>query len=195
MLFFMVTGEDAPARRVQQLKIDETLFTRIGQGDMDALETLYTLTERSVYAFTLSLLKNPEDTQDVVQETYLKVRAAAHLYEPRGKPLAWLFTIARNLSRNLLRQRARTADPEETDLENDERFSYISDRTDRIILEAALRILGEDERQILLLHAVSGVRHHEIAQSLGVPLSTALSRYHRALKKLKRYFLEQGVAF
>lgn len=195
MLFFMVTGEGAPARRVQQLKIDETLFTRIGQGDMDALETLYTLTERSVYAFTLSLLKNPEDTQDVVQETYLKVRAAAHLYEPRGKPLAWLFTIARNLSRNLLRQRARTADPEETDLENDERFSYISDRTDRIILEAALRILGEDERQILLLHAVSGVRHHEIAQSLGVPLSTALSRYHRALKKLKRYFLEQGVAF
>lgn len=195
MLFFMVTGEDAPARRVQQLKIDETLFTRIGQGDMDALETFYTLTERSVYAFTLSLLKNPEDTQDVVQETYLKVRAAAHLYEPRGKPLAWLFTIARNLSRNLLRQRARTADPEETDLENDERFSYISDRTDRIILEAALRILGEDERQILLLHAVSGVRHHEIAQSLGVPLSTALSRYHRALKKLKRYFLEQGVAF
>ena len=46
---------------------------------------------------------------------------------------------------------------------------------------------------MVLLHAVSGLRHREIARDLGLPLSTVLSRYSRALKKLKRCLSEEGV--
>ena len=45
--------------------------------------------------------------------------------------------------------------------------------------------LGEEERQIVLLHAVTGLKHREIAALLELPLSTVLSKYHRALKKLR----------
>lgn len=193
LLFFFVVGEAPPTARTRQPKIDEDLFPRIGEGDAAALETLYLQTERAVYAYTLSLVKRPEDTVDIVQETYLKIRAAAHLYRPMGKPMAWIFIIARNLSMNLLRQNNVRGHADWADYDNHLDFSYIADSTDRIVLESALTILADDERQIIVLYALSGMKHHEIAKTLGVPLSTALSRYHRALKKLRNHLTEQGV--
>ena len=180
------------ARREQFAgKVDEGLPPRVGGGDMAALEELYRQTERAVYALALSILRSPEDAQDVTQEVYLKVRTAAHLYVPQGKPLAWLFTITRNLCRDLQRGRGREGEAPEG-MEDDIRLSYVSDPTDRLVLEAALKALNEEERRVVLLHAVSGLKHREIAQDLGEPLSTVLSRYHRALKKLKRYLTEGG---
>ena len=55
-----------------------------------------------------------------------------------------------------------------------------------MILETALKTLGEEERQIVMLHAVSGLKHREIAALLGLSLPTTLSRYHRALAKLQK---------
>lgn len=193
MLFFLVTGEAAPAQKPQQVKVDETLFERIGAGDMAAFEILYIQTERTVHAYVLSVVKNADDTVDIVQDTYLKIRAAAHLYKPMGKPMAWIFTIARNLAMSHLRQKSVKGASNWESHENDPAFSYISDSLDRLVLEAALKILKDDEREVVLLHAISGMKHHEIASSLNVPLSTALSRYHRALKKLKKHLQEQGV--
>ena len=187
MLFFMVTGEAPPPVLPAPVPVDESLIARIGQNDMEAFDQLYRLTERPVHALVLSILRDPNDACDVVQETYLKVRAAAHLYRPQGKPLAWIFTIAKNLAHSHLRRQSRTDISDVPALEDDLRFSYVSDPTDRMVLTSALKILGEEEREILLLHAVSGFLHREIASALGLPLSTVLSRYHRALKKLKTF--------
>ncbi|MBS6645147.1 MAG: RNA polymerase sigma factor [Clostridiaceae bacterium] len=191
MIFFMVVGEEPPSGYGNGKKIDESLFKKIGQGDRNALEELYVLTERAVYAYVFSILKNPEDTQDIVQDTYLKIRSAAHLYQPQGKPMAWMFTIARNLTHNHLKKSGRSVYLEDGELENRKDFSYINDPTDRLILEAAFKLLSEEERQILLLHALSGMKHHEIAKGMGVPLSTVLSRYQRSLKKLRKYISGQ----
>lgn len=190
MLFFMVTG-NTPSQKVQQNPIDETLFSRIGTGDMNALETLYTATERTMYAYILSILKDPHDTLDLVQETYLKIRAAAHLYQPMGKPLAWMFTIARNLSMDFLRLHQREQSQDYATLEDRLEFSYITDPTDRFLLQEALEQLAEDERQIVLLYAVSGLKHREIAANLNIPLSTELSRYQRAIQKLRTILKEE----
>ncbi|WP_294474101.1 RNA polymerase sigma factor [uncultured Intestinimonas sp.] len=190
---FLYAAMEGLARRDRpEGKLDEGLLPRVGQGDTSALEALYVQTERAVYALALSILRDPEEAQDVTQEVYLKVRAAAHLYVPQGKPLAWLFTITKNLCRDVQRTRGRT-DQAPEGLEDDARFSYVSDPTDRLVLEAALKALGDEERQVVLLHAVSGLKHREIAQDLGLPLSTVLSRYNRALKKLKRYLTEEGI--
>ncbi len=191
-MFLVMTMESLARRERPEQRLDEGLLGRVGRGDLTALESLYLQTEKAVYALALSILRNPDDAQDVTQEVYLKVRAAAHLYVPQGKPLAWLFTITRNLCRDLQRVQARTGQAPDG-LEDDVRFSYVSDPTDRLVLEAALKTLGEDERQVVLLHAVSGLRHREIARDLGLPLSTVLSRYIRALKKLKRCLSEEGV--
>lgn len=56
---------------------------------------------------------------------------------------------------------------------------------DRAVLEAALNILSDQERQIVVLHAAAGLKHREIAKLLELPLPTVLSKYRRALSKLK----------
>ena len=191
-MFLLMSMEELARAQRPEGRLEERLLPLVGQGDPEAFEVLYRSTEKAVYALALSILRNPHDAEDIVQETYLKVRAAAHLYVPQGKPLAWLFTITKNLCRDLLRSQSRTeAAPDGA--EDDLRFSYVSDPTDRLVLEAALKALGEEERQVVLLHAASGLKHREIARDLGLPLSTVLSRYSRALKKLQRYLTEEGV--
>ena len=186
MIFFMVTGGE-PEVSIQRLNIDEDLIVRIDRDDRSALEEFYTLTERTLYSYVLAIVKNPYDTQDIVQDTYLKVRASAHLYQKQGKPLAWLFTIARNLAMDLFRRNSRFLSEEAFEMDDTLEYSYVTEMTDRLVLETAMNILTERERQILLLHLVAGIRHREIAANLGLPLSTVLSCYQRTLKKLKRY--------
>lgn len=192
-MILYLTMESLARRERPEGNLDEGLLPKVGEGDMAAFEALYRQTEKAVYALALSILRDPDEAQDVHQEVYLKVRAAAHLYVPQGKPLAWLFTITKNLCRDAQRARGRTGQAPEG-MENDARFSYVSDPTDRLVLEHALKSLGEEERKVVLLHAVSGLKHREIAQDLGLPLSTVLSRYSRALKKLKKCLTEEGVA-
>lgn len=192
MLFAIAIEGGALVERSRQAPVDEALFPRIGQGDQAAFEALYRQTERAVYTFALSLLKNPHDALDVTQETYLKVRASAHLYQPQGKPLAWLFTIARNLSNSLLRQSGRSVSAEEYFSADGPGCAYLEDPSDRLALTAALDGLEELDRQVVLLHVVSGLKHREIAQDLGLPLGTVLTRYHRALKKLRHILSEGG---
>lgn len=170
--------------------IDEKLFKRIGANDMEALDELYHLTERTLYAYILSIVKNHDETLDLMQETYLKIMSAAHLYKPMGKPLAWMFTIAKNLYLSKLRKSKREINMDSMEIEADSRFAYITDNEDKIVLEAALDILSEDERKIVLLYAVSGLKHKEIAESIGLKLSTTLSKYHRALKKIRDHLSE-----
>lgn len=66
-------------------------------------------------------------------------------------------------------------------------FDQVSDWEDRLVLEAAFGVLSDTERQIVMLHAVSGIKHREIALILELPLSTVLSKYARALSKLKKH--------
>lgn len=54
-----------------------------------------------------------------------------------------------------------------------------------MILEYAFSILGEQERTIVILHMINGLKHREIAELTGLPLSTVLSKYNRSLKKMK----------
>lgn len=173
---------------------NEELLRRVGLGDKDAFQQLYQETDRTIYSFILSILKNPQDAEEVMQETYLKVWTSASTYQSQGKPLAWMFTIARNLCYMKFRDQKRMADIGLDDLDGEamgEVCLPLENMTDAMVLRAALDILKEDERQIVLLHASAGLKHREIAASLGMPLATALSKYNRAVKKLKQYLGEE----
>ena len=198
LLFTFVFDEKQdrkPNNRQKSNDIDERLFEAIGNKDMDALEKLYYQTERTLYAYILSNVKNHDETLDLMQETYIKIMASAHLYKPMGKPLAWIFTIARNLYLSKLRKEKREVKMDSDIIEDSLKYSYVKDYEDKIVLETALNILNEEEREIIILYAVSGLKHKEIAESLGIKLFTTLSKYHRALKKIRKYFKEGGVGF
>ncbi|NLN42355.1 MAG: RNA polymerase sigma factor [Clostridiales bacterium] len=187
LIYTFVYEEDSGNSHNNKIEINENLFKRIARDDMTALDELYAVTERIMYAFTLSLTKDHQRALDLMQDTYVKVLSAAHLYKPMGKPLAWMFTIARNLHYSNIRKEKRNISLEPGEISDNKRFSYVTDINDRIVLEGVLSLLFEEEREIVMLYAVSGMKHKEIAESLGLKLSTTLSKYHRVLKKLRKY--------
>lgn len=192
MLFtFVLSVNELPKTEYKPIDIDERLFVRIGKGDNTALDELYHLTERTLYAFTVSLTRDHDMTLEIMQETYLKILSAAHLYKPMGKPLAWMFTITKNLYYSEVKKRGRYDVQDPMELSNDRRFSYVTDAEDRMVLEGVLMKLTDEEREIIMLYAVSGMKHREIAENLDMKLSTLLSKYHRGLKKLKDYLEEK----
>lgn len=163
----------------------EALLSGIAAGSREDLAELYRRTRAAVYGLALSYLKNGAEAEDVAQDTFVKVWAAAPSYRPQGKPMAWLLTIARNLALGRLRTAARSQDLSDAQWSA---FSIESDTLtadDRTVLDAALGRLSDEERHIVVLHAVCGLKHREIAQFLGLALPTVLSKYHRSLKKLK----------
>lgn len=185
--FLLAMEESTSAKR----PIDEAWISQIAAGDMDALRRLYDAVGDKVYGFSLSLVRNPQDAEDVLQETFVRIHAHAKEYRPQGKPLAWIFTIARHLAMDKRRQQSRTqplVDPADAvDLSAIERTEH------RILLDSLLNHLSEEDRQILILHAVVGMKHREIASVMDRPLNTVLSRYRRALNRLRSIIKEESL--
>lgn len=171
----------------------DTLLGRIAIGDTAALEALYRRTQTAVYGFALSVLKNAHDAEDVLHDCYVAAWNSAAQYRSQSKPMAWLITIAKNLCLQQLRAQRKTANmPEDMHafLPADSAGMSVEDRT---VLSACMRQLSDGERQIVTLHAVAGFKHREIAAILQMPLATVLSKYNRAIKKLKQHLQAGGI--
>ena len=184
-MFALIMTLEGQAKKAIPAAEYEAMLSGIAREDSAAFERFYRSTDRILYTYILSLTRNHHDAQDVMMDTYLKVRANAHRYVPQGKPLAWVFTIARNLVRSRQREAARETlygDVTEVELA----FPATDTQDDALALREAMTVLSEEERQIVLLHAVSGMKHRELSELLELPLSTVLSKYARALAKLKK---------
>ena len=187
MLSFSLTTEETMSRNERI----EALLARMGEGDTDAVGALYDLIRTDVYAYALSKLCNRYDADDVTQDVFVRIFRYAKRYEPRGKPMAWIITIERNLICRRCEREARQVNWEAVSREE-----YVGDAVELVVnnefLKLLLRALSEEEREIVLLHVVSGLKHREIAGLLGKPLSTVLSKYNRAIRKLKAVGKENG---
>ena len=159
----------------------------IANREPDALEGLYHHTSAAIYSFALSILKNAHDAEDVLQDCFLNIYAGASAYRSAGKPMAWILTITKNLCYQKLRERQRLADLPQEDWEPWLRANEGLSHEDRVMIRQCMDRLSDEERQIVVLHAVAGFRHREIGALLALPLSTVLSKYHRAIKKLKEH--------
>lgn len=186
MLSMLMTTEYAPAEERREL---QRLLIRVAGGDRDALAELYQRTRAAVYGLALSYLKNAQDAQDLTQDVYVQVWDCAEQYRSTGSPMGWLLTVCRNLCLMRLRREERHAALSEEEWNAIPVQECGLDADERALLQGALARLADEERRIVLLHAVTGMKHREIAALLELPLPTVLSKYHRALKKM-RIFLE-----
>lgn len=186
MLSIRMTMEPAPAEERQEL---QQQLLRIAGGEREALAELYQHTRLAVYGLALSYLKNVQDAQDLTQDVYVQVWNCAEQYCPSGSPIGWLLTVCRNLCLMHLRREKKNAALSEEEWNAIPVQECGLDADERALLQHALAAIGEEERRIVMLHAVTGMKHREIAALLEMPLATVLSKYHRALKKM-RIFLE-----
>ncbi|MBR3840186.1 MAG: RNA polymerase sigma factor [Erysipelotrichales bacterium] len=179
-----VTSSNSTSLINMNTDIDNCIY-RMAINDKAALAELYELTKVSIYSFSLSILKNTQDAEDALHDTYLAAYSSASSYKSNGKPLAWLLTITRNICLHKLNELKRIGDLPDEDLDKVLSTNDTVSKEDRMMLESCLKHLGDEERQIVVLHAISGFKHHEIAKLLKLPLPTVLSKYSRALKKLR----------
>ena len=180
----------APAKPSTAEEIDRCI-ERTAECDREAFAALYQSTSGAVFAYALSVLKNRQDAEDVLHDCYVNIYQTAQAYRSEGKPMAWIMTITRNLCLHKLRERGRRAERPDCDWEMLLRADSGLDDEERVLLRACMDALGSEERRIFLLHAVSGFKHREIAEFLDMPLATVLSKYSRAVKKM-RNFLEEA---
>ena len=176
----------------QGLPTDD-LMRLVAEGNTEAFGELYRSTQYPVYCLLLSIVKNPDTAEDLMQDTYLSIKKSIEHYVPQGKPMAWIYTIARNLAYMEIRRTQRQDADDFADHENLCGEDNISEKIDNIVLKNALRILEEKERNIVLLHVVTGLKFAEISNIIDVPLGTVLSCYHRAMKKLHKSVSEEAL--
>jgi len=147
----------------------------------------------SLYGTALRLTRRPADAEDLVQDTYLKAFRAASQFQRGTNLKAWLFTILHNTFRNMLRHDGRN--PVDVDSEYVEQApspaatghspeELLTRATLDVDLQAALDALPEAFRQAVWLRDVEELSYAEIAQVLGVPIGTVMSRISRGRRAL-----------
>lgn len=169
------------------------LLRRTGEGDSQAFAQLYEELRRPVFAVAYAVTHDRFLAEDVLQDTFVTVREKSRLYSRQDNPKAWVLSIAHNLAVDMVRRRRREL-PQEFDDEiyaGQER-GFESRVIDDALLEQAFRVLSDEERQIVVLHLVTGCRHRETARILQLPLGTVLWKYRASLKKLQEALPAHG---
>lgn len=171
--------------------LDECI-AKIAEKSSDALSDLYGKTSTAVFSYALSILKHRQDAEDVLHDCFVQIYNSANQYKSSGKPMAWILTITRNLCMQKFRR-----DSKVIDLPDDDWEIYLESKDDmsveeKLLIKKCMRSLPTEDLQIIILHAVCGYKMREIAEMLGVPLSTVLSKHSRSIKKLRQSLEEES---
>lgn len=173
---------------------DVALIRRMVEADETALGALYDHWVRSLYSLVLHLLKDPDEAEDVVEETFWQAWRKASSYEPsKGAVSTWLLTIGRRKALDRIRSKKRH---KEDPIGHDRAFADLpssapdpSQDTEgselREHVRAALKELPSEQREVLEMGYFNGMSQTEIADATGQPLGTIKTRMRLAMQKLR----------
>jgi RNA polymerase sigma-70 factor, ECF subfamily len=185
---------------------DEDLMRLCQEGDEGAFEVLFQRYERPALSFIHRLIGDQSRTEVLGQESFLRIFKDAKSYQYPRSFTTWFYTIVRNLCKNELRWKSRHPmisiedpisqkgkDSEDTWRIGDNLRSDYTDPLQHLVntemnkrLEEALFELPDFDREILILNRFQHLKYRQIAEIVGVPVSTVRTRIYSALDKLRK---------
>ncbi len=161
---------------------------KIQDGDETAFTTLYNTTCKGVFSFAYSIVGNTYDAEDIMQDTYIKIRRFAQTYTIGGNLSAWILQITKNTAYDFLKKNNRIIHIDNVDIFQDTEES--TPNKELFVYQLINKHLSLEDRQIVILHILHGYKNREIAELLHIPIGTVLWRYNKAMKTLKEKIKE-----
>jgi RNA polymerase sigma factor (sigma-70 family) len=172
---------------------DNSLMVEVREGDLDRLGLLFERYKKPLYGFFYGLNREQELSEDLVQNTFLRILKYRHLFRGEGDFRAWMFQIARNVNNDHHRGKKIKAKEELEDWQdklghNDNRSTEMVLADDHQMLSMAMERLPIDKREVLLLSKYQEKKYHEIGEILGCSEGAVKVKVFRALQELKEVY-------
>lgn len=174
---------------------DEDLVVRVAEGDLASLRELYDRYRVRLMTYASYVLGDRGRAEDVLQETFIRVYRNAWRFESSRRFSPWVYALTANLCRDELRKRLRRPDVMAPVALEDvvrtlpgtsvpaSRDAAAREFAER--LRAELETLPPEQREVIVLRFLDGMKYAEIARVVGRPVGTVQSRLHAALKALR----------
>ena len=164
--------------------IESHLIKKIKQRDEEAFEIIYRKYEGLIYYIALSITKNREDAEEIVQDTFVNMFNSIDTYQEKNKFKQWLMQIARNLSYNKV-----TRNKEKNNIHDDEIISNtVAAEDDYDIILTINNELDSVSSHIVILRIVYNFSFKEISEEMNMTVNQVQGIYYKSLKKLKKVF-------
>jgi RNA polymerase sigma-70 factor (ECF subfamily) len=174
---------DRPGASRDDSELVKHAIARVKEGDEIAIRFLYVRFGERVRRYVRRIVRDPHEAEDVTQSVFLKLMSARHAYEPRAAPFtAWLFRVAHNAAVDSVR--AKRSIPSDNVRAIDERRDYAAFEHRESLKRALVRV-PHDQREVLVLRYVVGLRPQEIAARLHRTRSSVEGLQHRGRRALE----------
>lgn len=170
------------------LSAEENLLIKHSlNGDKAAQMRLYKKYIQAMYNLVIRMVPNKMDAEDILQESFVKVFQHLGSFKKESTLGAWIKRIVINTALQFIRKKGRVSYMQiEDGAHFDEELFHPSAPVDMRRIHEAIKQLPEGCRIVLTLHLLEGYQHKEIAEILGITVSTSKSQYHRAKGLLKK---------